>query len=107
MTAREWLDGLKAGDKVAVEHYSSVGIATVDRTTATQIVVRGGRYRRHDGHYVGGGYTAPMIAQPTPERVQKGAPPANAGQGKEREMGYGPHREVRANRVDTGRRDWY
>jgi hypothetical protein len=72
MELREWLDNLKTGDRVAVEHYSHVQLQTVQRTTATQIILKdGGRYRRIDGHPPGQSYTAPHIAPPTPERVEK------------------------------------
>ena len=72
MKTREWLENLKAGDRVAVEQYSHVALQTVDRTTDTLIILKdGGRYRRHDGHQPGQSYTAPHIAPPTPERVEK------------------------------------
>lgn len=72
MTEREWLDGLKAGDEVNLRgSFERVGcIASVERVTATQIVLagRGGRYRRKNGRLVGGtGWGVPSIHEATPE----------------------------------------
>lgn len=57
MPKTEWLDSLKAGDEVLY----SVGwggsavryIETVERTTATQIILGRARFRRKDGRRVG------------------------------------------------------
>ena len=52
---RESLENVKVGD-VVIEHcrWENV-IATVTKVTATQIVINGGdRYRKKDGHMVGG-----------------------------------------------------
>ena len=47
------MENVKAGD-VVIEHcqWENV-IATVTKVTATQIVIRGGRYRKKDGYLIG------------------------------------------------------
>ena len=52
---KDWLDSLKPGDEVAVTfgYTSAHGIATVDRTTPTQVIVGRARFRRSDGYRVG------------------------------------------------------
>ena len=69
----EWLAGLKVGDPVIVESTHIGGIAylaTVERLTATQIIVGGtrARYRRQDGYRIGPySYHRSWIEEPTPE----------------------------------------
>ena len=50
---RESLENVKVGD-VVIEHcrWENV-IATVTKVTATQIVIRGDRYRKKDGYLIG------------------------------------------------------
>lgn len=52
---KAWLESLKAGDEVAVR-YGPYGcrFATVERVTATQILVESDRFRRADGRQIGG-----------------------------------------------------
>lgn len=56
MTDKNWLEGLKAGDSVAVRRKYNSGheVVAVDRLTPTQIVLADGRkYRRKDGRSIG------------------------------------------------------
>jgi hypothetical protein len=58
MTDREWLDGLKAGDEVAIPYGFRPlwGFKKIERLTKTQIIlVGGGRFRRKGGRSVAGG----------------------------------------------------
>lgn len=60
MADSEWLNSLKAGDVVVVRRgyvYYGLTLDVVERTTPTQIIVRGERglrFRRSDGGLVGG-----------------------------------------------------
>lgn len=57
MNESEWLNALKPGDKVAIpgRWNGTNKVGTVERMTATQIVLIGGdRYRRDSGRQVGG-----------------------------------------------------
>lgn len=52
----QWLQNLKPGDKVIVSGNHHESLDTVERVTATQIVLKAGRrYRKVDGWHVGGG----------------------------------------------------
>jgi hypothetical protein len=66
----DWLKNLKAGDEVAVFNgypWNIPTIETVDRTTATLIVVGGARFRRRDGCAPGDSWSRNRIRQPTQE----------------------------------------
>ena len=70
---RESLENVKVGD-VVIEHcrWENV-IATVKKVTATQIVIKGGdRYRKKDGHMVGGngGWWVRYISVPKEGEVE-------------------------------------
>jgi hypothetical protein len=67
MTRREWAEGLKAGDPVAVRYdfNSGVRLAKVERTTKTTIIVDGTRYWRKNGDAVGYSYSSPVLEEPT------------------------------------------
>lgn len=74
MSDSEWLQSLKAGDEaiVYVGISTSPYLATVDRTTATQIITGPHRFHRKNGNEVGASvYSRTHIMQPTPERVEK------------------------------------
>lgn len=70
----EWLAGLKVGDPVVATSSGAWAkhghLVKVARFTPTQIVTTGGsRYRRKDGHGVGGSdYSFSWIVKPTVER---------------------------------------
>lgn len=65
-----WLENLKAGDRVYINRGSTLGNnytpATVERTTKTTIIVNGKKYRKSDG-VMQGEYThfAPQLFEPT------------------------------------------
>jgi hypothetical protein len=67
----EWLGALKAGDPVIESHgFEGQRVSRVDRATTSQIIVGHSRYRRKDGHTVGGnGWNRNRIEKPTPEKV--------------------------------------
>jgi hypothetical protein len=69
----EWTDALKAGDRVIVASgYYGESLATVDRVTATQVVVGNSKYRKCNGYLVGGdSWSRHRIDEATPERVAK------------------------------------
>lgn len=72
MSGYDWLKTLKAGDEVIVSG-GGVGstryIRTVDRATATQIVVEGRKYNRARGKRVGSsGWGTSCIVEATHER---------------------------------------
>ena len=52
-TDYDWIKDLKAGDKVFVTRGSHIRLVTVDRVTATQIVIGGERFRKSDGYRMG------------------------------------------------------
>lgn len=68
MAKREWLDSLKAGDEVLYSAgWGTVQcIETVERTTATQIILGRAKFRRKDGGRVGGAsHRYGFIREPT------------------------------------------
>lgn len=72
-----WLDSLKPGDEVAVTFgYTSAHaiVATVSRTTPTQVIVGHSRYRRSDGYMVGdsGDWSRASI-QPVTDAIRESA----------------------------------
>jgi hypothetical protein len=69
MTNRDWLAGLKAGDRVATARHGGCGYALfrVTRVTPTQIVVGGQRYNRKTGAQVGAGGWGRSLIEPTEE----------------------------------------
>lgn len=53
MADREWTMSLKAGDVVAIyggDRHGEATIATIERTTRTQIIVDGARFNRDGGY---------------------------------------------------------
>ncbi len=68
-----WLDKLKPGDRVIVsDGHRGAYVDRVDRITKTQIITKNGRWRKLDGHPVGGGsWSLSMIREDTPEAVEK------------------------------------
>lgn len=67
---QEWRDNLKAGDPVAVWDGWHHSLHKVDRVTTTQIVVGHSKYRRGDGHMIGGGaWSRHSLKEPTPEVI--------------------------------------
>ena len=65
----EWLENLKVGDKVIVDNWGQ-SIGTVERVTATLVIVGSCRYRKRDGYQLGGSsYSRGLIREPTPERL--------------------------------------
>lgn len=73
MADTEWLKSLKVGDKAVVSNRFGRGIQTVERATATQIVMSGGaKFRRRDGGKIGGGpYSAARISPATDEVAEE------------------------------------
>lgn len=73
LSGREWLDGLKVGDRVASYGFRNVCVAKVERITPTQIVTNSGKYRKADGEGVGYGdaYDRPRIGPLTQEIIDK------------------------------------
>lgn len=71
-----WLQNLKAGDPVIVRH-SGIGrtadIEAVERTTATQIIVRGRKYSRDRGSEMGRSskWSWSRLAEATSEAVSE------------------------------------
>lgn len=67
MTERDWLAGLKVGDRVATTRHGGCGYALfrVTRVTPTQIVVGGQRYNRKTGGQVGAGGWGRSLIEPT------------------------------------------
>ena len=72
-STREWLEGLKAGDKVAVRGSHSVGIQTVKRTTKTMIMVgeREMRFSKAGGRTVGGDIWSRVYLGEVTDEVRK------------------------------------
>lgn len=70
----DWLAGLTPGQLVAVYddsiYYNKVELLRVDRTTATQVVVDGERFRRADGRQVRTGRFATLLPLDHPAAVQ-------------------------------------
>lgn len=61
-----WLEELKVNDKVIItkfSNYRGAEIAFVDRVTKTQIIANEHRFRKEDGHQVGG-YWITLCLQP-------------------------------------------
>lgn len=77
MSDKDWLQGLKAGDEVAICHVLFGGsvwheFREVQRRTATQIVLGpSSRYRVSDGRCLSSSYGA--LVEPTPEVKQQEA----------------------------------
>ena len=76
MNNDQWLQNLKAGDKVCIrrQYTSAYDVYTVERVTPAQIVLpRGSKYRKSDGYsigysgYMNGGH---YLSEATPERLQ-------------------------------------
>lgn len=70
----DWLSELKEGDDVIVVS-SSGGIrkkvATVTRTTKTQIIVGNSRYRKNNGYIIGSScWCREYLMKPTPELIE-------------------------------------
>lgn len=69
-----WLANLEAGSKVAIKRGfgGEHSICTVDRVTATQVVVNGIRYNRTNGYQIGShsSYLRPRIEEATPQRIE-------------------------------------
>lgn len=67
---KKWLEGLKAGDVVGrTGSMSGAPVAvTVDRVTATQIIIGHSRYRKEDGYAIGhySRFSRPSIVEITP-----------------------------------------
>lgn len=86
MNNDQWLQSLKAGDKVCIQrqYTSAYDVYTVERITPTQIVLpRGSKYRKSDGYSVGySGYMngGHYLSEATPERLQKIAEAAERGE---------------------------
>lgn len=81
-TKKDWLQGLKPGDKVIVNYVlDGPCLRQVSRVTATQIIIRtlrgdGSHYdvrvRRRDGTLVGAeGYSRTYISEATPEVIEE------------------------------------
>jgi len=73
MWDHEWLESLKEGDLVLIKFgFNPYNQARIKRTTKTQIIVEGQRFRRQDGFLVGGdAYTKSHIAKPTPKLLER------------------------------------
>lgn len=71
----EWLQSLKAGDEVAVVsgyHTTVIDFHTIDRTTATQIIINGSRYSRKEGEERGTSWRyRRVLRQATPQLKQE------------------------------------
>lgn len=68
------MQDLKAGDTVIYDggYYHSDTVETVERTTNTQIIVRGNRYRKTDGRMVGdSGFDVRSIHIPRDGEIEK------------------------------------
>jgi hypothetical protein len=69
---KEWLASLKEGDEVIVAGaQNGMSVSSVQKLTATQLVVRGTRYNRKDGWERGGGgsFSRRWLRKPSPEVV--------------------------------------
>lgn len=69
-----WLDNLKPGDEVFVVGSYDVARETVERVTATQVVLRNclSRYRRSDGKMIGAISFVPPVLEPiTDEKAMR------------------------------------
>jgi hypothetical protein len=70
--ARQWRENLKTGDPVLIWNGWVHNPATVERTTPTQIIVRGSKYRRNGGARIGGGtWDRIVLVEPTPELLEE------------------------------------
>lgn len=56
MSSNEWLKDIKAGDTVYIQSRYRVRTGVVVKTTNTQIVVGGARFRKSDGCEIRAGY---------------------------------------------------
>lgn len=68
----DWLKNLKPGNKVIMNNYYGETIAVVERTTKTQIVLKGigVKFKKSSGYRVGGDVWSTMsINEATPERI--------------------------------------
>lgn len=66
-----WLNGLKAGDSAVIAMSDgSMSLATVQRFTATQIVVSNRKFRRSNGKLISSDtWRFTFLRQPTPARL--------------------------------------
>ena len=86
MNNDQWLQSLKAGDKVCIlrQYTSAYDVYTVERVTPAQIVLpRGSKYRKSDGYSIGMGsslYGGHYLSEAPPERLQKIAEAAERGE---------------------------
>ena len=75
MNNDQWLQSLKAGDKVCIPHRytSAYEVYTVERVTPTQIVLpKGRKYRKSDGYSIGmGSMYGHYLHEATPQLLQK------------------------------------
>lgn len=63
---------VKAGDTVIIHHRHGVAVGKVERTTATQFLAGGMRFRKVDGYRLGGtGYFTTNAEPATPERLEE------------------------------------
>ena len=70
--ARQWRENLKTGDPVLIWNGWVHNPATVERTTPTQIIVRGSKYRRDRGDRIGGGsWDRIVLVEPTPDLLEE------------------------------------
>lgn len=70
----EWLKNLEPGDKVILESHYSKNIETVERTTKTQIILKGIKikFRKSSGYQIGGDIWSKMsIHEATPKKIKK------------------------------------
>lgn len=74
MESEDWLKSLAVGQKVIISTgnvYRGERLATVDRLTATQIVVGEHRFKRDSGWMIGGSrWETTWLQEPTPERLK-------------------------------------
>lgn len=66
----KWLEQLKAGDEVALQHYTQWEFTVVDRATPTQIIVKGHKFRRSNGSEIAD-YSHACIDIPTDELKER------------------------------------
>jgi|GEM_PF-978501 len=66
---RAWLKNVRSGQPIILDDEQGRRIATVERTTATQIIVNGHRFRREDGFRKGDVWARAMLREATPEKI--------------------------------------
>lgn len=81
MNKKEWLENLKAGDRVIISVNSSHSLATVSRVTATQIVIKNTtglgvdydvKYSRERGYKISSDkWHSEILEIPTPDLLEK------------------------------------